>query len=806
MHRNIWFNQLQNLEHLYHRLDNSTLFNLMKEIIPMMEMSTKHRKKTATERTQPTFTITTSNQYESLTEKTPNTPESLSKATDQPTTASTKKSNINQPGPSGVKAKLGQSTTTTGKPSPILLVTKVTTKELHTTMGNFIQNIEFQYTRQGLKIFTNTQQHYTAIIQILDDKNYQYFTYGQQDKQIHKVMLRGLPPTIESDEIKDELLALNYPITSIRQLTKSIRTDSQHELIKLQLWAFTYKNIENVPDIKGLRGLLHYRVTIEDYIGKTGPIQCYRCQSFGHKAQQCTVTPICMKCAGSHFSYTCTKPANIQATYCNCNQDHPANYSKCPIKSDHNPVLAIVDLKPPELPYNVRPPTTVNWRKYRNILETSVPGNVEINTEEELEMACKTLTNTIKQAHITSQATTASCNIPSEFPEVNELLRRKRKAKQLKNKFHQRCDIAQFNFLKIYIHNKLLDLRIATFERDNSIAEKDNKIWNITKRLIHNRNSDNHPILGPNGPVYLPTEKAEIIATTYFQTYQDVQNYTQQHAHTRQTTRQFFQTYPNGLIVHTTPSKISRSIQKAPQRRAPGSDKITYQCLRDLPRNALTHLTKIYNSALKLQTFPQLWKTVNIISIPKPRKNPQLPQNRRPISLLRTLGKIYEGVIYNRLYPHLQRHISDEQFAFMLGQSTTMQLLRLTETITTAFNNKQYAAMMLLDVNKAYDTVWHTGLYYKLIKVGTNPKFIALLSHTFPTENFKFYIKVPHQQSITYTQVCHKDPSYQLYFITSTLQISLHNHIFTRFNMPTTPHFYQPQKTYHSQSIDYKTS
>ncbi|KAJ4445212.1 hypothetical protein ANN_07013 [Periplaneta americana] len=108
----------------------------------------------------------------------------------------------------------------------------------------------------------------------------------------------------------------------------------------------------------------------------------------------------------------------------------------------------------------------------------------------------------------------------------------------------------------------------------------------------------------------------------------------------------------------------------------------------------------------------------------------KVPQNRRPISLLSTLGKICEGVIYNRLYPHLQRHIPDEQFAFMSGRSTTTQLLRLTETITTAFNNKQYAAMMLLDVNKAYDTEWHTGVVYPVYNV----EMTALVRREIPKE------------------------------------------------------------------------
>jgi hypothetical protein len=64
-----------------------------------------------------------------------------------------------------------------------------------------------------------------------------------------------------------------------------------------------------------------------------------------------------------------------------------------------------------------------------------------------------------------------------------------------------------------------------------------------------------------------------------------------------------------------------------PKRKAPGHDNISNIDLRNLSLNTVTHLT---------------WKEANVISIPKPNNNPAFPQDRRPVSLLDTMGNVME--------------------------------------------------------------------------------------------------------------------------------------------------------------------
>jgi hypothetical protein len=71
-----------------------------------------------------------------------------------------------------------------------------------------------------------------------------------------------------------------------------------------------------------------------------------------------------------------------------------------------------------------------------------------------------------------------------------------------------------------------------------------------------------------------------------------------------------------------------------------------------------------------------------MLTLPKPDKDPKLPPNIRPISLMPTTGKLFEKVILKIA----QRHIEDKgllnasQFGFRVCHSTTLQCMRLTDT------------------------------------------------------------------------------------------------------------------------------
>jgi hypothetical protein len=78
------------------------------------------------------------------------------------------------------------------------------------------------------------------------------------------------------------------------------------------------------------------------------------------------------------------------------------------------------------------------------------------------------------------------------------------------------------------------------------------------------------------------------------------------------------------------------------------------------------------------------------------------------------MGKLMEKILYRQIYPALSCHISDEQFAFLPGRDSTLQLLHFTEHDTDKFNERAYTAVIFFDVSTAYDTAWRTGLIYKL--------------------------------------------------------------------------------------------
>jgi len=102
----------------------------------------------------------------------------------------------------------------------------------------------------------------------------------------------------------------------------------------------------------------------------------------------------------------------------------------------------------------------------------------------------------------------------------------------------------------------------------------------------------------------------------------------------------------------------------------------------------------------------------------KPHKPPDSVTSYRPIQLTPTLGKILERILVKRLHLHLQeRHLlPDHQAGFRPGYSIQDQLLRLTNHITNHYNTCKPSCLVLFDLEKAFDKVWHQGLLRKLLQ------------------------------------------------------------------------------------------
>ena len=114
----------------------------------------------------------------------------------------------------------------------------------------------------------------------------------------------------------------------------------------------------------------------------------------------------------------------------------------------------------------------------------------------------------------------------------------------------------------------------------------------------------------------------------------------------------------------------------------------------------------------------------------KPDKPPSQTTSYRPISLLSAIMKLFERVIEKRLRKHLEDNgfFSKYQSGFRKSKSTNDHLFRLSQTIMESFNRGEHVIAAFLDVEKAFDNVWHNGLRYKIYQLDLPTKLCRWLS------------------------------------------------------------------------------
>lgn len=176
---------------------------------------------------------------------------------------------------------------------------------------------------------------------------------------------------------------------------------------------------------------------------------------------------------------------------------------------------------------------------------------------------------------------------------------------------------------------------------------------------------------------------------------------------------------PSQPIKHTTLSELVNIINQLKTRKAPGLDGINNKAAKLMPKKSKVKLLNILNAWLRLNYFPEIWKTATIITFPKPGKDHQQPENHRPISLLSTFSKIYEKVLLVRLKEEIEikQIIRPEQFGFRAAHSCELQTLRTTEIISQGLEAKSTTTMAYLDISKAFDKMWHEGLILKMCQI-----------------------------------------------------------------------------------------
>ena len=178
--------------------------------------------------------------------------------------------------------------------------------------------------------------------------------------------------------------------------------------------------------------------------------------------------------------------------------------------------------------------------------------------------------------------------------------------------------------------------------------------------------------------------------------------------------------YCNSMFFSpTTTEEVGDIINNLKNSNSTGVDNISVELIKACGSILSPILSHINNYFLVSGVFPDALKIAKVVPVFK-NGDAKCISNYRPISVLPTLSKITERIVYNRLSKYLSDHsiLHSNQFGFREKLSTSMALLELIDKLTEAADNKLTSIGVFIDLAKAFDTVNHKILLCKLEHYG----------------------------------------------------------------------------------------
>ena len=201
-------------------------------------------------------------------------------------------------------------------------------------------------------------------------------------------------------------------------------------------------------------------------------------------------------------------------------------------------------------------------------------------------------------------------------------------------------------------------------------------------------------------------------------------------------------TFLSTEISFTNVQEVKTLIKNMSNKTSTGSDQIPNIVLKEIPINCIINYTIIFNHAINNGYFPKAWKTAKLIILKEKRDKETTLDNLRPISLLPVVSKIFEKIINRQIvkYSEDKKIVPDQQFGFKKRHSTIHAISKLLSDINWHLAKDEMTGAGLIDLKKAFDSVWLDGLIFKLNKAGLSKPLLKLITNMVRNRKFKVHI------------------------------------------------------------------
>jgi hypothetical protein len=415
------------------------------------------------------------------------------------------------------------------------------------------------------------------------------------------------------------------------------------------------------------------------------------------------------------------------------------------LSSDHVPLLFSIHRDVShivsQLPFNF---PKANWKKFRRQVDASCScfGSSNILSRPDIDSAIDSLNSIINDALISSVPKKSPFGLRYQYSDaVSNLIKNRNRFRNLYKRTGDPSFKSSVNQLNRLIRQQIRSDKLKDFDdKMSSLSFADNSLFkfaNVLKRKRHkipalNSNNDNF---------YSDKDKSDLFARSFQNSFSLSVNASSKFENQVKSSIRSLANIRVDTIDEISHNEIKLVLGQLNPRKACGPDLIPNCALKALLRaeNFISLLTCIFNACLNASYFPKAWKVAKIVPIPKTSTPSSDIDQYRPISMISCLGKCFEKLILFRLsdFETSKGIIIKQQCGFRSQHSTVHQILRITESASFGFNNNKSTGIVLLDLKKAFDSVWHNGLIHKLLKF-KYPSYLVKLLYSYLSDRSAF--------------------------------------------------------------------